>query len=104
MLVIKPAINAALKIPIPIIKLFTPRYLPSKPRGIVLNKRIEFDVLNIENAITIILEETAATTNESKPNVIGIKNAVVSTAATLGINAIVVARSSPNFEISLGTR
>jgi len=65
MLVINPAINAALKIPIPIIKLFTPRYLPSKPRGIVLNKRIEFDVLNIENAITIILEETAATTNES---------------------------------------
>lgn len=104
MLVINPAINAAMKIPIPIIKLFTPRYLPSKPRGMVLNKRIEFDALNNENAITITLEETAATTNESKPIVIGIRNTVASIGTVLGINEIVVVRSSPIFEVSLGIR
>ena len=44
-LVIRPAVSAPPNTPMPTIELFTPRYLPSKPLGIVLKKRTEFAVL-----------------------------------------------------------
>ena len=66
-----PDTNDATNIPIPTIKLFTPRNLPSKPFGIALKNIIAFDVENIENTITIKHEEITAAKNALSPIITG---------------------------------
>ena len=99
-----PAVNAPKNIPTPTMKLFTPRYLPSKPLGIALKRIIEFETLKIENAETIKLVETIAISMELIPIILGINDAAIMIPNTLGKYAICVARSSVTFEIKRGTK
>lgn len=100
--VMKPAVNAPTKTPVPTIELFTPRYLPSKPFGIVLKNKTEFAVLYMENPTTIKHIDNTVNNNELIPMNALIKNAAMSTPKILGMYDIVVARSSPTFEIIFG--
>jgi hypothetical protein len=79
-----PAVNAPENIPKPIIKLLTPRYVPSNPFGMDLKIIIELETLKIENAETIKHEEIIATKRESPPVTIGIIDAVVIIPRTRG--------------------
>ena len=90
------------KIPIPVIALFTPRYLPSNPCGILLKKITELEVLKIEKPTTIRHDEIIAMAGPTLPIINGIEIPGITTARTLGTNAMMVARSSPNFDIILG--
>jgi len=85
-------------------KLFTPRYVPSKPLGIDLKRIIEFETLKIENAATIKDDELIAVSNELVPDIIGIKDAAMMIPMILGAYAICVARSSVILEIKRGTK
>ena len=95
--------SAPKKIPSPTIKLFTPKNLPSKPRGIVLKRITELAVLKIENADTIRLDDTAATIKESNPLAIGISADAVIIPRIRGKYAICAAFSSEIFAINFGT-
>jgi len=101
---INPAVNAPENIPTPIMKLFTPRYVPSKPFGIVLKRIIEFDTLKIENAETIIHDDIIAIKSELLPIMFGIKAAAVIIPKILGMYDICVARSSVILAIKRGTK
>jgi len=85
-------------------KLFTPRYVPSKPFGIDLKRIIEFETLKIENAETIIHDEITAIKSELTPIVLGINEAAMMTPKILGKYDIWVARSSVVFEMKRGTK
>lgn len=61
----------------PTMKLFTPRYVPSKPLGIDLKRIIEFETLKIENAETIIHDEIIAIKSELTPIMLGINKAAM---------------------------
>ena len=89
--------------PNPTIKLFTPKNLPSKPRGMVLKRITELDVLKIENADTIKLDEMAATIKESRPLTIGITADAIIIPRIRGKYAIWAAFSSDIFAINFGT-
>lgn len=88
--------------PIPVTELFTPRYFPSKPCGILLKKITELAVLKMENATTIKHTEIIATTKIPVPSMTGMTNPAIRTAVILGAYEIKVARSSPNLDINLG--
>lgn len=88
--------------PMPVTALFTPRYFPSNPCGMLLKNITELDVLKIENAITIMQADVIVT---GKPKVPAMKNndtAGIITAKIRGMCARIVDRSSPNFDIILG--
>lgn len=85
-------------------KLFTPRYVPSKPLGIDLKRIIEFETLKIENAETIRHDEIIATKIELIPVIVGINDAATIIPRTLGKYDICVARSSVSIEIKRGTK
>ncbi len=85
-------------------KLFTPRYIPSKPFGIALKIIIEFDTLKIENAATIKPDEIIAIKMELFPVMFGINDAATIIPNTLGKYDICVARSSVSIEIRRGTK
>jgi len=85
-------------------KLFTPRYVPSKPLGIALKIIIELDTLKIENAETIKHDEIIAIKIELTPVMLGINDAAMITPRTLGKYDIWVARSSVSIEIRRGTK
>lgn len=65
-------------------KLFTPRYVPSKPLGIDLKIIIEFETLKIENAATIKHDDTIAIKSELIPTMLGINDAAMMIPRTLG--------------------
>jgi len=85
-------------------KLFTPRYVPSKPLGIDLKRIIEFETLKIENAETIKHDEIIAIKSEFVPVIVGINDAAMIIPRTLGKYDICVARSSVRSEIKRGTK
>jgi hypothetical protein len=85
-------------------KLFTPRYVPSKPLGIALKIIIEFETLKIENAETIKHDEITAIKSELIPVILGINDAATIIPRTLGKYDICVARSSVIIEIKRGTK
>ncbi|GDY16216.1 hypothetical protein LBMAG54_10720 [Nitrosopumilaceae archaeon] len=85
-------------------KLFTPRYVPSKPLGIALKIIIEFETLKIENAETIKHDEIIAIKSELTPAMLGISDAATIIPKTLGKYDICVARSSVILEIKRGTK
>ena len=97
-----PVDKAPIKRPTVVIELFTPRYFPSKPCGMLLKKITELAVLKIEKAITIKEAEIIATTKDPCPIVIGINKPAISTAAILGAYDNDVERSSPIFDINRG--
>lgn len=88
----------------PTMKLFTPRYVPSKPLGIDLNKIIEFDTLKIENAETMIHDEIIAIKSELTPIIFGINEAAMMIPKILGRYDICVACSSVILEMNRGTK
>ena len=85
-------------------ELFTPRYFPSKPCGILLKKIMDVAVLKIEKAITIKEAEIIATAKEPWPIVIGINNPAITTAAILGAYDNDMERTSPIFDINRGAK
>lgn len=99
-----PAVKAPKNIPTPVMKLFTPRYVPSNPLGIDLKRIIEFETLKIENADTIIHDEIIAIKSELTPVILGINDAATIIPKTLGKYDIWVARSSVSIEIKRGTK
>jgi hypothetical protein len=86
----------------PVTALFTPRYFPSNPGGILLKNNTELDVLNIENAITIRHDDIIASGTPEEPVMIGIEIAGINTAKILGMCARVVDRSSPILDMTFG--
>ena len=101
---ITPAIKDATNIPIPTIKLFTPRNLPSKPFGIALKNITEFDVENIENPITMRHEEITAAKKALSPIIIGTKAPQRTMPTILGPYENKTDLLSPIHETSLGVR
>ncbi len=99
-----PAVKAPKNIPTPVMKLFTPRYVPSKPLGIDLNMIIEFETLKIENAETIKHDEIIAIKSELVPVIIGINDPAMMIPRILGKYDICIARSSVKSEIKRGTK
>lgn len=102
--VICPVERAPIKIPIPVIELFTPRYLPSKPYGMLLNKIKEFEVLKIEKASSIKHAESMATKNELGAIRTGITKPAIKIAIILIGKDIAVEVSSPSRAIIFGTK
>ena len=102
-LVTYEAVKAPAKIPIPIIKLFVPRYVPSNPLGMVLNRIIEFEVLKIENATIIRHPAIVATVKDWISRVIGINKAATKIPKILGIKASLADFSSPILAVIRGT-
>ena len=100
--VISPVTSEPANIPIPVTALFTPRYFPSNPCGILLKNITELDVLKIENAITIKQDEVIVTGKPKVPTMESKKIAGIITAKILGICARIVDRSSPNLDIIFG--
>src|SRR5574340_1233427 len=98
-----PVTSEPANMPTPVTALFTPRYFPSNPCGILLKNITELDVLKIENAITIRQADVIVT---GKPNddpaMKNNERAGIITAKILGICAKMVDRSSPNFDIIFG--
>jgi hypothetical protein len=98
----KPAVNAPPKTPNPIMELFTPKYVPSKPFGIALKNKTEFAVVNMENPTIIRHIESIANDNSTNPEKALIKNAATSTPRILGKYAKMVDFSSPSLAIIFG--
>lgn len=98
----KPAVRAPPNTPIPTIELFTPRYVPSNPFGIVLKSNTEFAVVKIEKPTTIKHIESIAKESKTKPEKIVIRNAATNTPRILGKYANMVDFSSPNLEMIFG--
>ena len=97
-----PVTSEPANMPIPVTALFTPRYFPSNPCGILLKNITELEVLKIENAITIKQDDVIVT---GKPKVPAMKSneiAGIITAKILGTCARIVDRSSPNLDIIFG--
>ena len=67
------------------IALFTPRYLPSNPWGMLLKKITELDVLKMENAITIRHEDMIAKAKPIVPTINDTETPGMITAKTRGI-------------------
>ncbi len=103
-MVSSPVTSDPTNTPVPVIALFTPRYLPSNPGGMLLKKITELDVLKIENAITIKHEDTMAKTKPIVPAISDTETAGIITAKIRGKYAIVVDLSSPIFAITFGAR
>jgi hypothetical protein len=68
----------------------------------LLKKMTELDVLKIENAITIKHEEIIAKAKPIVPTINGTETPGMTIANTLGMYAVIVARSSPIFAITFG--
>jgi hypothetical protein len=85
-----------------VIELFTPRYFPSKPCGILLKNITELAILKTENAITIKHTEITDTMKIPIPNMKGMTSPAMRTAIILGAYAINMARSSPSLVINFG--
>jgi hypothetical protein len=101
-LVSSPVTIDPVKTPTPVTALFTPRYFPSNPWGMLLQKITELEVLKIEKPMTIRHDEIIAIRGPIFSIIKGIETPGITTARTLGANATMVARSSPIFEIIFG--
>jgi hypothetical protein len=101
-LVSSPVTIEPTKTPIPVTALFTPRYFPSNPWGMLLKKITELEVLKMEKPMTIRHDEIIAMRGPVLPIIKGIETPGIATARTLGTNATMVARSSPRVEIIFG--
>ena len=88
--------------PTPVTALFTPRYFPSNPCGILLKNITELEVLKIENAITIKQDDVIVTGKPKVPTMESNEIAGIITAKIRGICARIVDLSSPNFDIIFG--
>ena len=97
-----PVTSEPTNIPTPVIALFTPRYFPSNPCGILLKNITELDVLKIENPITIRQDDAIVIENPDIPVIKSKETAGIVTAKILGMCASIVDRSSPNFDIIFG--
>lgn len=97
-----PVTSEPANIPIPVTALFTPRYFPSNPCGMLLKNITELDVLKIENAITIKQDEVIVTGKPKVPTMESKEIAGIITAKIRGICARIVERSSPNLDIIFG--
>lgn len=62
-----PVTSEPTNIPTPVTALFTPRYFPSNPCGILLKNITELDVLKIENPITIRQADAIVIANPDIP-------------------------------------
>jgi len=101
-LVSSPVTREPTNTPVPVIALFTPRYLPSNPWGMLLKKMTELDVLRIENAMTIKHEDTMAKTKPVAPTINPTETPGMIMPKTRGKYATIVDLSSPIFAITFG--
>lgn len=97
-----PVTSEPTNIPNPVTALFTPRYFPSNPCGILLKNITELDVLKIENPITIRQAEVNVMANPDIPVMKSNETAGMVTAKIRGMYANIVDFSSPNFDIIFG--
>ena len=97
-----PVTSAPANMPTPVTALFTPRYFPSTPCGILLKNITELEVLKIENAITIKQDDVIVTGKPKVPTMESNEIAGIITAKILGMSARIVDLSSPNLDIIFG--
>jgi hypothetical protein len=97
-----PVTSEPRNIPIPVTALFTPRYFPSNPCGILLKNITELEVLKIENAITIRQDDAIVIGKPEVPVTKSNETTGIITAKIRGICANIVDLSSPNFDIIFG--
>lgn len=102
-LVISPVTIDPTNTPTPVTALFTPKYFPSNPCGMLLKNITDVEVLKIENAITIKQADAIVTGKPRLPTTKIDETAGIITATIRGMQANIVDLCSPNLEIILGT-
>lgn len=97
-----PVTSEPANMPTPVTALFTPRYFPSNPCGMLLKNITELEVLKIENAITIKQDDVIVTGKPKVPTMESNEIAGIITAKIRGMCARIVDLSSPNLDIIFG--